>query len=160
MRFLLIFLLLATPASAQNVEARSLAISGHVLYTGTSAGTIFSSRDDGRTWQGFAKFREDYVIDRMLVDGDRIYVAAWTMGDPTKGSFFVSDDLGKTWTLTFNKPVRAIGLNGTTLIVGALDGIYRSKDYGRTFEPISHDITDVQSLAVDPHNSSYIFVGT
>src|SRR5271156_5536473 len=131
-RLLFIFLLMAAPASAQNVEARSFAVSGETVYVGTSAGAIFTSSDDGKTWRGFAKFRKDYVIDRLLVDGNRIYVAAWTMGDPTKGSFFVSDDLGKTWTLTFNKPVRAIGLNGTTLIVGALDGIYRSKDYGRT----------------------------
>src|SRR5271156_3214169 len=147
-RLLFIFLLMAAPASAQNVEARSFAVSGETVYVGTSAGAIFTSSDDGRTWQGFAKFRKDYVIDRLLVDGDRIYVAAWTMGDPARGSFFVSVDGGKTWALTLDKPVRGIGVSGSTLVVGGLDGVYRSMDYGRTFEPISANIRDVQSLAI------------
>jgi photosystem II stability/assembly factor-like uncharacterized protein len=46
------------------------------------------------------------------------------------------------------------------LVVGALDGVYRSRDYGRTFDPISTGIKDVQSIAIDPENPSYMFVGT
>ena len=162
MRLLLIFLslFLAAPASAQNTEARSLAVSGHTLYVGTSAGAIYASHDEGRTWQGFVAFRKDYVIDRILVDGGHFYVAAWTIGDPNQGSFFVSDDGGATWTLTLNKAVRAIGTSGTMLVVGAQDGVYRSPDHGRTFESISREIGDVQSLAIDSVNPSYIFVGT
>jgi hypothetical protein len=159
-RLLLTFLFLAAPALAQNGEARSLVVSGRVLYVGTSAGAVYASHDEGRTWRGFAAFRKDYVIDRMLVDGGHFYVAAWTIGDPSQGSFFVSDDGGATWTLTFNKAVRAIGTSGTMLVVGAQDGVYRSLDHGRTFESISREIGDVQSLAIDQSNPSYIFVGT
>jgi photosystem II stability/assembly factor-like uncharacterized protein len=158
---LLPLLLLVAPASAQlQPEARSLAVSGNTLYVGTSAGTIFSSVNGGKTWQGFTKFRDDYVIDRMLVDGDHFYVATWKLGDPSSGAFFASADMGKTWKLTLYKPVRGIGVSGSTLVIGALDGVYRSDDYGLTFFPISKDIKDVQSIAIDPTHPSYIFVGT
>jgi photosystem II stability/assembly factor-like uncharacterized protein len=163
MRTVLLALALLLPqarASAQYVEARSLAATPHVLYLGTSAGAIYSSKDDGRTWQGFTQFRKDYVIDRMLVDGDHFYVAGWVLDRPDQGSLFVSDDAGKTWTLTFNKSIRAIGVSGDTLVVGALDGVYRSRDFGRTFEPISTGIKDIQSIAIDPENPSYLFIGT
>src|SRR5271168_1000164 len=143
-----------------NIEARSLAVADGVLYLGTSAGAIYTSRDGGQTWQGLAKFRFDYVIDRIVVDGDHIYLAAWTLSDPTQGSFLVSDDRGATWNLTLNKSIRGIAISGNILVIGALDGVFRSRDFGRTFEPISANITDVQSIGIDPVDPAYIFVGT
>ena len=143
-----------------HIEPRSLALADGVLYLGTSAGVIYTSHDGGLTWQGLAKFRFDYVIDRIVVDGQHIYLAAWTLSDPSQGSFLVSDDLGKTWNLTLNKSIRGIAVSGNTLVIGALDGVYRSRDYGRTFEPISTSIVDVQSIGIDPTDPSYIFVGT
>jgi photosystem II stability/assembly factor-like uncharacterized protein len=173
---LLALLLLATPASAQT-EARSLAVSGHTLYVGTSRGTIYSSVDDGHTWQGFTKFRSDYVIDRIAIDGDRLYVAAWTMGDSSQGAFFVSGDAGKHWKLTSGRhftalvladeryqhrgaPVESAPRDRKVVFVGDAGGVYSSMDGGETFEPISTGIRDVQSIAVDPSNIDDIYVGT
>ena len=158
---LLIFLLLVlTPGlNAQGVEARSLAASGGVLYVGTSAGAIYTSTDGGETWRGFAKFRQDYVIDCIAVDGPNIYVASWTMGDPSQGAFLHSTDSGKTWVLTSNKHFTALTVVRGVVYVGSADGVYRSVD-GLTFEAISTGIKNVQSIAVDPESPSSIFVGT
>src|SRR5271170_689534 len=68
------------PVPPAHIEPRSLTEADGVLYLGTSAGAVYTSHDGGLTWQGLAKFRFDYVIDRIAVDGKRIYVAAWLMG--------------------------------------------------------------------------------
>lgn len=170
MKLALLLLLLAAPASAQTtVEARSLAISEHTLYVGTSAGTIYTSKDDGRTWQGLTQFRKDYVIDKILVDGERIYVAAWTMGDRDKGSFFRSMDSGKTWELTETKPFRALALihgcpvkacYGNALYAGGVDGLYVSTNAGENFTKMDSPIKDIQSIAIDPASPAHMWVGT
>lgn len=164
-RFLLTFFLMATPVLAQ-VEARSLAVSDHVLYLGTNAGAIYTSHDDGKTWQGLAQFRKDYVIDRMLIDGERIYVAAWVTNNPSEGVFLRSPDKGKTWELTANTLFRAMILmdgcfiracTGKMIYAGGPDGIYVSYNAGGDFTKVDSPIKDVQSIAV---NDGTIYVGT
>src|SRR5271157_105972 len=141
-----------------HIEPRSLTQEGGVLYLGTSAGVIYTSHDNGATWQGLAKFRSDYVIDRIAVDGPRIYVAAWIMGNPSQGAFLRSENNGASWELTSNKVFRALALTygcvhractGKMIYAGGPDGVYLSTTAGYDFEKISTEIKDVQSIAVD-----------
>jgi photosystem II stability/assembly factor-like uncharacterized protein len=157
--FALALLLPQARASAQYIEARSLAATPQVLYLGTSVGTIYTSHDQGVNWEAFTSFGSQYVIDRILTDGNNIYVAMWYLKNPNVGSFFRSLDGGKTWELTLQQSLRGLAVSGQTLIAGGIDGVWRSKDRGATWEQIS-DITDVQSVAVDPAQPNYIFVGT
>ena len=50
------------------------------------------------------------------------------------------------------------------LVIGALDGVFRSKDGGQTWERISPDnnaeIKDIESLAIDPQNPDIIYPGS
>jgi hypothetical protein len=177
--FLLALALFLIPArvSIPYIEARSLAAAPGVLYLGTSAGILYTSHDQGVSWKASTSFGSQYVIDRILTDGDRIYVAAWNLNNPNVGDFFRSLDSGKTWQLTLHKSIRGLALSkqtamaasvtgvpmppveAETLIAGGLDGVYRSLDQGATWNRIS-TIKNVQSVAIDPNYPGEIFVGT
>lgn len=137
-----------------------------MLYLGTSAGAIFTSHDNGATWQGFVKFDPDYVIDRIAVDGKNIYVASWILGDPSQGAFLRSTNGGAKWELTSRKPFHGLttedgcirrACTGKMVFAGVPDGVYVSTDEGFSFDPISTEIKDVQSIAVEDGS---IYVGT
>jgi photosystem II stability/assembly factor-like uncharacterized protein len=150
-----------------HIEPRSMTQADGVLYLGTSAGAIYTSHDNGLTWQGLTKFRPDYVIDRIAVDGKRIYVAAWLMGDPSDGAFLRSLDSGASWQLTSRKVFRGLttefgciyrACTGKMIYAGGPDGVYLSTNEGYSFEKISSaEIKDVQSIAV---NDGSIYIGT
>jgi photosystem II stability/assembly factor-like uncharacterized protein len=156
---LVVFFLVPARVSMPYIEARSLAAAPGVLYLGTSAGILYTSHDQGVSWQAFVSFGNQYVIDRILTDGGRIYIAAWDLNNPNVGDFFRSLDEGKTWELTLHKSIRGLALSGDTLIAGGLDGVYRSTDQGMTWDKI-FTIKNVQSVAVDPNYPNQIFAGT
>src|SRR5262249_31001345 len=80
-----------------------------------------------------------------------------------------SDD-GKTWEAIKpmeGKSIRAFAMapsDPRTLVVGALDGIFRSRDGGDTWERISPEnhaeIKNIESLAIDPRTPDIIYAGT
>lgn len=145
------------------------------IYLGTSTGSIFISRDAGRHWAYFAHIGggNDYVLDHIAVDpanSARIYAAAWSVEDQRSGDLFRSGDAGKTWQALpamHDKSIRALTLapsDSQVLVVGALDGVFRSKDGGDTWRRISpagHEgIKNVESIAVDPKNPDVVYAGT
>lgn len=151
----------------EHIEPRSLTEADGVLYMGTSAGAIFKSHDNGATWQGFVKFNPDWVIDRIAIDGDNIYVAAWVLGDPSQGAFLRSTNGGAKWDLTSRKPFHGLtteegcirrACTGKMVFAGGPDGVYVSTNEGYSFDKISGDeIKDVQSIAIEDGS---IYVGT
>src|SRR5271157_1294569 len=137
-------LLAATPwqvLGPDGGDARSLAYDalnpGHLLL-GTSTGQMFASNDAGRTWSRLARLGgDDYVLDHIVIDpqnSDRIYVSAWSVSSQQIGEIFRTQDGGRSWdTLStmHGKSIRALAMHkGDSKVVGvgALDGIYRSKD--------------------------------
>lgn len=182
----LVFLLLLceTAPAAQWVtlgpdggDARSLASDprhpDHV-FLGTSTGTIFHSVNGGQSWTPFAHLGKanDYVIDHIVVDrrdSGHIYVAAWSLTNHQSGDLFESGDAGQHWRkipAMHGKSIRGIAVAPTeanVLVVGTLDGVFRSKDGGQQWEKISRrrtDIKNVESIALDPRNSNVIYAGT
>ena len=113
----------------------------HILI-GTSAGQIFASQDGGNSWELFKHLGtgEDYVLDHIVFDPTNpatIYAAGWGLFNDTEGDVFRSDDGGLTWrTLpgTHGKSIRALAMapsDHNTLVIGALDGVFRSRDGGQ-----------------------------
>jgi photosystem II stability/assembly factor-like uncharacterized protein len=165
------------PVGPEGGDARSLAYDpnnpDHV-FLGTSTGTIFHSVDGGRHWRRFAHLGggTSYVIDHIVVDplnSDHIYVAAWSLESHRAGELFTSSDAGKTWRITLamhGKSIRAFSLapsDPRVIILGALDGVFRSRDGGRRWQKISlssHSIRNVESIAIDPENPDVIYAGT
>lgn len=157
-------------------DARSLAFdpsNPDRIYLGTSAGELFVSADAGKTWARLAHLGsgQDYVLDDVVVDPSNpsvVYVAAWSV-ETKGGDVFKSTDSGKTWkTLTgiSGKSIRAMSLapsDPKVIAVGALDGVYRSKDAGDTWVKITSaqaELKNFESIAFDPHNADVIYAGT
>ena len=159
-------------------DVRSLAYDPHNpdhLFLGTSTGTMFSSPDGGHNWSRFAHLGggDDYVLDHIAIDPqntNKMYVAAWSVENQQAGDIFKSRDGGKTWEPLpgmHGKSVRAMAIaasDSSVLVAGALDGVYRSNDEGKSWTRISSsnssEIKNIESIAVDPKNPNTVYAGT
>jgi photosystem II stability/assembly factor-like uncharacterized protein len=145
------------------------------IYLGTSTGTIFLSRDGGRSWSRFVHLGlgDDYVLDHIAINPQNpaeIFAAVWSVDNQQAGDLFRTEDGGKVWEVLpgmHNKSVRALGMAASdprVLVAGALDGVYRSSDSGNSWQRISSasqaEIKNIESIAVDPKNPNVIYAGT
>lgn len=159
-------------------DVRSLSYDPHNpdhLLLGTGTGTIFSSKNEGRTWTRFAHLGQgdDYVLDHIVFNPQNskiIYVGAWSVENQQSGDLFRSGDGGKSWTALpgmQGKSVRALTISASdskVLVAGALDGVYRTLDGGDTWKRVSPasdaQIKNIESVAVDPKDPNVIYAGT
>jgi len=143
------------------------------VFLGTSSGGLFRSDDGGRTWTFNAQFgfNAEYVLERIAIDprdSQVMYVALWSIDDRSRGALYKSTDGGKSWEsipAMQDKSIRALALapsNPDVLVVGALQGIFRSEDAGAHWQTLSEGTTikNVHSLAISPQDSNVIFAGT
>lgn len=141
---------------------------------GTSAGQIYQSDDNGKTWRRFVRIGKgnDYVIDHIIFDSKQsgvIYVAAWTL-ESEGGAVFKSIDNGHSWQALSSlegKSVRSMAIapsDPNNLVAGTLDGVYRTRNGGQTWlrtSPESNaEIRNIESVAIDPSNPDVIYAGT
>jgi photosystem II stability/assembly factor-like uncharacterized protein len=144
------------------------------LYLGTTTSWLYESTDAAASWHRLAKMpgSNALVLDHVVVDSSNpttLYVAAWRADNPG-GGVWISHDAGRSWS-------ESAGLHGQsvfaftqapsdprTLFAGTLQGVFRSSDAGNSWSqispPASHEIHEVESLAVDPSNPSIIYAGT
>ncbi len=158
-------------------DARSLgAVTGEPnhLYLGTTNSWIYESEDGGASWHRLAKLGTDgdLVIDHIVVDAENpanLYASAWAL-NRTGGGLWTSKDRGRSWTESTGLRGQAVfsliqaRSNPAMMFAGTLQGVFRSGDHGATWTEISpagsHEIHEVQSLAVDPANPEIVYAGT
>ena len=144
------------------------------IYLGTTTSWIYDSDDNGTTWRRLAKLDSDesLVVDQIVVDSAnpaKIYAAAWSLAH-VGGGLWVSHDGGRTWDEVaglHGQSIRAFAQAKSApamLVAGTLEGVFRSVDSGATWKQISpsgsHEIHEVESLAVDPVNPEIVYAGT
>jgi photosystem II stability/assembly factor-like uncharacterized protein len=181
----LIFLLLAPLARAQEWkpmgppggDVRSLAVdpanSKHLLL-GTSDGHVFASRDSGGQWAllGRAGTRLDSVITSIVFDprdSQSVWASTWTQDSAEGGGVYHSEDGGQIWKPSglAGHAVRALTAAPSQpglLVAGAVDGMFRSFDAGRTWQRLTaehhEELRNFDSVALDPINPEIIYAGT
>jgi photosystem II stability/assembly factor-like uncharacterized protein len=166
------------PLGPDGGDARSIAYDPQNpdhLILGTSSGLLYKSSDGGRSWSRFARVgTDDYVLDHIVfspTDSKLIYVSAWSVERQTDaGDLYRSNDGGKTWTalpFAHNKSIRAMAVapsDENTIVIGALDGVFRSDDRGnnwRRMSPANHaEIKNIESIAIDPKDPNVVYAGT
>ena len=144
------------------------------LYLGTTNSWLYESTDRGNSWRRLAKLgaSDDLILDHIVVDeasSSTIYVAAWTVTNPD-GGLWISHDSGKSWTESagmHGQSIRAFAQapsNPRTLIAGTLEGVFRSRNAGATWQqispPASQEIHEIESLAIDPVDPNIVYAGT
>jgi photosystem II stability/assembly factor-like uncharacterized protein len=145
------------------------------LYLGTTNGWVYQTRDGGHTWGRLARLgnRDDLVLDNILVDSAdprHVLVGAFVPVGKPDGGLFISNDGGATWASQqqmAGKSIRSLSQapsDPKIIVVGALDGVFRSSDRGAHWQLISplddKEIRDVESLAIDPTDPGIIYAGT
>jgi len=158
-------------------DARAIAaVPGHPnhLFLGTTNSWLYESLDGGSSWRRLAKLDsfDDLILDHIVVDEASpatIFVAAWRLDHPD-GGLWVSHDGGQSWSEIkglMGQSIRAFAQapsNPAMLFAGTLEGVFRSSDAGVSWTlispPGSHEIHEVESLAIDPTDPDVIFAGT
>jgi hypothetical protein len=150
----------------------------NLIYARTDVGGCYRWQEDTRTWKPLldwvprAKWGWQYVLSMATdpVETDRVYAAVggytndW---DPNNGAIVYSDDRGETWGV-FELPFK-VGGNmpgrgmGERLVVNPADnaelylgtsggnGLWRSKDYGRTWAKVE-EFPNPGNFVVEPGN--------
>jgi photosystem II stability/assembly factor-like uncharacterized protein len=143
------------------------------LLLGTTNSWLYESVDEGASWHRLAKLGsgDAFVLDSIVVDSEdpaTIYVGAWN--NSTDGGVWISRDSGRTWSEPAQlkgQPVHALAQAPSDphiLYAGTLQGVFRSSDNGTTWTeispPDSHEIHEIESLAIDPGNPDTVYAGT
>lgn len=180
---------MASPASiwcmAQSARRPEIIYAGSIEPThmgdAAASGTLSRSSDGGKNWAD---------ITPAGAHDEEIWAAATPPDEPgelfigtSHARLFKSEDYGRSFKecsafldlpgrdrWTFPPPphvphVRAIEFdpaNPSTMYVGVEEGgVFRSRDRGRSFEPLSHRLyPDVHSVAVDPADSRRLYAAT
>ncbi|HET8772175.1 MAG TPA: hypothetical protein VFP80_00225 [Thermoanaerobaculia bacterium] len=104
----------------------AIAVSEHVLYTGSSRGRVMRSHDDGATWTDVTKGLPDRSARAIAIHGDVVYVG---FSGYATDHVFVTRDGGTSWQPLREGlpdiPVNALLLRKPYLYAGTDIGVFR-----------------------------------
>jgi photosystem II stability/assembly factor-like uncharacterized protein len=145
----------------------------HILLA-SGGGTLFESLDGGSHWHPFAQLGPGHELMPKAIVLDpahsgTIYVGGWSITG-SGGGFFLTHDGGRSWrepAALRGKSIQGLALatsDPRILVAAALDGVYRSRDRGESWERITPtndaDLKNFESVAIDPSDPQIIYAGT
>jgi photosystem II stability/assembly factor-like uncharacterized protein len=143
-----------------------------IVYLGTSNGKIYKSLDAGKSWAPLYPGigHKELVVDTLVQhpsEHDHIYAGAWDLRSEG-GGLYESRDAGLTWK-QMHLPRASAAVRGfdicktdpSRMIAGTLAGVYVSADGGNRWSQVGgSEFLKTESVAIDPHNSRFLYVGT
>lgn len=124
---------------------------GETLFVAAEAGTIFRSRDSGKTWTALKPpYKGSFWNGMRLRDGAILIVGM-------RGNAFRSEDEGDTWHPVDTGTTQALSgisqlASGQVVVVGMSGTVLVSKDEGRSFEAsMREDRFNLTSVAAGAH---------
>ncbi|MFA7419747.1 MAG: SdrD B-like domain-containing protein [Melioribacteraceae bacterium] len=142
-------------AGLKDVDVRSIASSGTVLYAGTWGSGVYSSADNGANWIEIKTGMENFLAVQAVTVSKAGDVFAGTVGG---GVFklFKGEDKWYQYDLG-NNIVWALASNTTVVIASTYgDGLYRSVDNGANWEKTSLTQPYIYSINVDKSGRIYV----
>ncbi|MDP2663013.1 MAG: hypothetical protein Q8R28_20040, partial [Dehalococcoidia bacterium] len=128
---------------------------------------LWKSTDGGLAWapvlsKALYPAFSDGEVTAVAMAGTTLYVADWN------GGVWASTDAGQTWTrraVTQSTPVNALAAEATAPAVvyaATSTKAFRSANAGASWTEMTPNgsITDLHSIAVNPHNPGVVFIGT
>ncbi|MCF8259581.1 MAG: choice-of-anchor A family protein [Melioribacteraceae bacterium] len=145
-----------TTAGLDDFDIRALLKFENVLYAGTWGAGLFTSDDDGESWDEFNKGFETNVFHDLNVDGNDIIYAA-TFGDGIYKLPYEADTwekLGLDYRYVWN-----IGISADNYIYAGTygAGLFRSTDGGESFSKLFNGIRaqHIYSITIDANDNVY-----
>ena len=148
------------------------------VFLGDTDNWVFESLDGGAHWArtGRVDGSDDLIVDSIIVDATdhrTLFAGVWRPDRPD-GGVFLSHDGGHTWLpIAALKGQSVLALaqaasDPNQLVAGTLEGVFHTQDHGVTWErisppkedPLSREIHEVESIAIDPRNPEIIYAGT
>jgi len=161
--FMICEILLTIQANAQwtqinlpeNVFTNCLATKDTFVFAGTYYSGIFSSTDNGTTWNEKNTGLTNKDVHIMLVNETYIYAG-------TSGGVFLSTDNGDSWTAINNglteSYIWSLAASDTNLYAGTNVGVFRADKMGSNWKNINSELTTtiIRSIVI---RDSFIFAG-
>ncbi len=136
----------------------ALAAGGSRVLAGTGDGLDVTT-DAGATWTDAAEFTNKQLYAFASSGG-------WTFAGTGGQGLFASSNQGESWIDANGnlpasgwRPVYSAAADPTYVYIGTADGVYRSSDYGVSWEPAKAGMTDSVAYALCSANGT-IFAGT
>lgn len=128
-------------------------------------GGVFMSEDGGRTWTAASHGLTDLRVRTAAPDPDRRHVL---YAGTARGGLFVSEDGGRRWRTTAGALGPGTGILAVVAgeagqrFAGTVAGLARSVDWGRHWDFLDHEQTNVtiSALAAGRGRHGALFVGT
>ena len=138
-------------------DVRAIVYDGSKFYAGLYGGGIYTSEDNGFSWERRNNGLSNYYISSLVVKEQYIFAGTSSVG------VFVSTDQGQSWVDANNglpnSSVTAMAELETFVFAGMINQIYASTDFGQSWFWRSNGLS-ASSINSIESKDSLIFVGT